>query len=74
MANPLLYKGKKFDFRSYMFIGCMSPFVVYFNEGYVRVSLSEYTLENFGTPEGKVTHLTNNSVQKKHPEYNSLKE
>jgi len=38
------------------------------------VSLSDYTLENFGTPEGKITHLTNNSVQKKHPDYNALKE
>jgi len=62
MPNPLLYKGKKFDFRSYMYIACMNPFVVFFNEGYVRCSLSDYTLDNFGTPEGKITHLTNNSV------------
>ena len=73
MENPLLIKGKKFDFRSYMLISCVKPFVTFFNEGYVRLSLNDYNMEDFDSKEGKITHLTNNSVQKKHPDYKQLK-
>ena len=76
MTNPLLFKGKKFDFRSYMFISCMNPFIVHFNPGYVRVSLEDFTMDNFSdnTVLSKATHLTNNSIQKKHPAYIPKKE
>ena len=50
----------------------MKPYLVLYNHGYVRLSLNPYTTENFEND--KITHLTNNSVQKNHPEYKSLKE
>jgi len=73
-SKPCLYKGKKFDIRSYMVINCTKPYLVTFNEGYCRISLNDYTLDDFNTKEGKITHMTNNSVQKKHPEYKTRKE
>jgi len=72
--KPLLYKGKKFDLRVYMIIICTKPYFVVYNEGYCRISLHEYNLEDFNTKEGKITHMTNASVQKKHPDYKEKKE
>lgn len=72
--KPLLYKGKKFDLRVYMLISCTKPYLVLYNDGYCRISLNDYNLDDFNTKEGKITHMTNNSVQKKHPEYKERKE
>ena len=73
IEKPLLYKGKKFDIRCFMYIACSKPFLVLFNEGYLRCSLNDYSLETFGSQE-KMTHITNQSVQKKHPQYKELKD
>lgn len=73
IERPLLYKSKKFDIRCFMYIACTKPYLVLFNEGYVRCSLNDYNLENFNA-DTKMTHLTNVSVQKKHPQYKELKE
>ena len=72
--TPCLYKKKKFDLRVYMMICCTKPYLVLFNHGYCRISLNEFNLEDYNTKEGKITHMTNNSVQKKHPEYKDRKE
>ncbi|TNV82392.1 hypothetical protein FGO68_gene174 [Halteria grandinella] len=69
--NPLLVDGRKFDIRAYMLIVCMKPYLVLYHPGYVRLSLNPYTSTSFTD---KMTHLTNNSVQKNHPDYKSLKE
>lgn len=67
----MLYKGKKFDIRSYMLIGSTKPFIAFFKPGYVRLSLEKYDVNVFeNTQESKFIHLTNQAVQKKHPEYN----
>lgn len=50
----------------------MKPYLVLYNPGYVRLSLNPYSMENFS--KDKLTHLTNNSVQKNHPDYKNLKE
>lgn len=57
-----------------MLIACSKPYLVLYNEGYCRISLNDFNLEDFNTKEGKITHMTNNSVQKKHPEYKDRKE
>jgi hypothetical protein len=38
----------------------MKPYSVLFNPGYVRLSLNDYTIDDF--EKNKITHLTNNSV------------
>ncbi len=60
LETPLLIEGRKFDIRAYMVIQCMKPYLVLYNSGYVRLSLNQYTTENF--EKDKITHLTNNSV------------
>lgn len=72
IENPLLIDGRKFDIRAYMIVVCMKPYLVLYQAGYVRMSLNTYTTENFA--KDKITHLTNNSVQKNHPDYKNLKE
>lgn len=72
IENPLLIDGRKFDLRVYMIVVCMKPYLVLYQPGYVRMSLNPYTTENFA--KDKITHLTNNSVQKNHPDYKNLKE
>ncbi len=72
IENPLLIDGRKFDIRAYMIVVCMKPYLVLYQPGYVRMSLNPYTTENFA--KDKITHLTNNSVQKNHPNYKELKE
>jgi tubulin--tyrosine ligase like protein 10 len=72
IENPLLIDGRKFDIRAYMIVVCMKPYLVLYQPGYVRMSLNTYTTENFA--KDKITHLTNNSVQKNHPDYKNLKE
>ncbi|XP_038602973.1 inactive polyglycylase TTLL10 isoform X3 [Tachyglossus aculeatus] len=70
IQNPLLVDGRKFDVRSYLLIACAAPFVVLFSHGYVRLTLSPYD------PLSKdlTSHLTNQSMQKKHPLYQLRKE
>lgn len=40
--NPLLLEGRKFDFRVFMLIASANPTIVYYHDGYLRMSLHEY--------------------------------
>jgi len=43
VPNPLLLdKNNKFDFRMYMLIASSNPMIVYYHDGFLRVSLHEY--------------------------------
>lgn len=43
IANPLLLdKNNKFDFRVYMLIASVDPLIVYYHDGFLRVSLQTY--------------------------------
>lgn len=43
ISNPLLLdKQNKFDFRIYMLIASVNPLIVYYHDGFLRVSLSTY--------------------------------
>lgn len=77
--------GRKFDIRCFMVILCSKPFFVFGAAGYARVSLSPYTMVNFGKKtineaSGKLsslptrlTHETKISVQRKHPDFRDSK-
>ena len=85
IEDPLLIDNKKFDIRVLMVIVCCKPYFVYAHPGYVRKSLNDYSTESFAKTEtsedgkksdwqSRYTHLTNLSIQKKHPEYDARKE
>lgn len=76
MENPCLFKGKKFDMRSFMVVICAKPWFVFAHPGYTRVSLEEFTTKDFGekTQEARIRHLTNLSIQKKSPKFKEHKD
>ena len=55
IQNPLLVEGHKFDFRIYAMIASSNPLIVYYHDGFLRVSLFEYDV----TSKEKGMHLTN---------------
>ena len=67
LDRPFLYQNRKFDLRHYMLItnmyGIMRAY--WYQEGYIRTSAYPFDIDNF-EPE---IQLTNDSIQKKYPEY-----
>ena len=60
--------------RVYCLIARTEPkSIVYFHEGYVRLSIENFTLAE-DKLENNFIHLTNAAIQKKHPEYGARKE
>lgn len=43
IADPLLLEGHKFDFRIYMLIASTNPLIVYYHDGFLRLSLHFYS-------------------------------
>lgn len=70
LREPLLLQGRKFDMRVYALVACTDPLVVHFHTGYARLSIEQYTPEI--TPTNRCVHLTNASVQKRHPRYQEV--
>jgi len=44
--NPLLLQNHKFDFRMYMLIASTNPFMAYYHDGFLRVSLVDYDVDS----------------------------
>lgn len=40
--------GRKFDLRAFMVILCCKPYFVFASPAFARVSLQDFTMENFG--------------------------
>lgn len=61
IKNPLLINKRKFDIRVYGMLvthyGVMRGY--FFEDGYLRTSSKEFTLENFNN---KFIHLTNDAI------------
>jgi len=61
VTNPLLLdKNNKFDFRVYMLVASTNPMMVYYHDGFLRVSLEFY--DKFS--HNKDVHLTNTHLAK----------
>lgn len=65
ISSPLLLNGRKFDIRVYLLVGSSRPYNVFFHSGYLRLAVNTYDNES----DDLTTHLTNQYVQKKHPNY-----
>lgn len=59
--NPLLLDGFKFDFRQYMLIASVDPLIIYYHDGFLRVSLFPYSNKKID----RKAHLTNTELAKK---------
>ncbi|NXY49677.1 TTL10 polyglycylase, partial [Ceuthmochares aereus] len=70
IEKPLLLEGKKFDVRSYLLIACTAPYVLFFAQGYVRLTCVNYDVAS----DDLTVHLTNQSMQRKNSLYNQLKD
>ncbi|CAK8697990.1 uncharacterized protein LOC143449276 [Clavelina lepadiformis] len=70
VTNPLLLEGRKFDVRNYFLIACTNPLVVFYRDGYCRLTCMPY--DHYSTD--LTGHLTNQFMQKKSPLYEELKE
>ncbi|XP_068514782.1 inactive polyglycylase TTLL10 [Anas acuta] len=68
--QPLLLEGKKFDVRSYLLIACTAPYVLFFAQGYVRLTCTNYDAMS----DDLTVHLTNQYMQKKNSLYSQLKD
>lgn len=53
--QPLLLEGKKFDVRSFLLIACTAPYVLFFAQGYVRLTCVNYDVAS----DDLTVHLTN---------------
>jgi len=61
IPNPLLLDGHKFDFRIYMLIASTNPLILYYHDGFLRLSLHKYDPSS----KEKGVHLTNTDISKK---------
>jgi len=63
IENPLCYKRKKIDIRQWVVVAGWNPLtILFYDECYIRISSSDFTLSNI---KNRFIHLTNNSVNKK---------
>ncbi|CAD8072925.1 unnamed protein product [Paramecium primaurelia] len=65
LETPLLYNGRKFDFRIWVLIDHTCKYY-FFKEGYLRLASEHFDINNL---KSLFIHLTNNAVQKNHPHY-----
>lgn len=42
ISNPLVIDDRKFDFRIYMLVASTNPLIVYYHDGFLRISLTKY--------------------------------
>ncbi|KAM8990239.1 LOW QUALITY PROTEIN: inactive polyglycylase TTLL10 [Ara ararauna] len=70
IQQPLLLEGKKFDVRSYLLIACKAPYLLFFAQGYVRLTCVNYDAAS----DDLTVRLTNQYMQTKNSLYSQLKD
>ncbi|KRX02828.1 hypothetical protein PPERSA_04031 [Pseudocohnilembus persalinus] len=75
LSNPLLKDGKKVDFRTFVLVASLDPFVVLYQDGFVKQCVEKYdtNVGNFNKQEA-FKHISNISYQKYHPDYEKNKD
>jgi hypothetical protein len=61
ITNPLLLNGKKMEIRTYWFIGCLDPFLIFYYDGTVRLTTRDYKTDDWSDP---LIHITNTKQQR----------
>lgn len=60
IPDPLLVKGRKFDFRIYMLIASVDPLIILYHDGFLRVSMAQYDQ----SAKDSGAHITNTALVK----------
>lgn len=69
IEKPLIILNRKFDIRQWILITDWNPLTIWiYDECYLRFTAEEYDPKDL---ENKMSHLTNNSIQKKGENYNN---
>ncbi|KRX04585.1 hypothetical protein PPERSA_04400 [Pseudocohnilembus persalinus] len=72
--EPALINGHKFDVRVFILIANVKPLVVLYHPGYCRQAIFPYKKISDNSDISKIAHLTNQGIQKTHPDYQKLRE
>lgn len=64
LKNPLLVEKRKFDVRGFVLIASTNPYILFYHEGYLRLSVEEF--DPLG---GSSVHLTNSHIQTRSKHY-----
>lgn len=59
LSNLLLVEGRKFDVRAFVLIAGTSPYILFYHEGYLRLSMVKFDSKEGGNS----VHLTNSHIQ-----------
>ena len=57
ICNELSYEGRKFDLRVFFLVASVNPLIVFYHEGYLRVSPRKYDTSTFGSTRDHLTNL-----------------
>ena len=64
IENLCLLEGRKFDVRAFVLIANTQPYILFYRDGYLRVSLKAYDRKA-----SYEAHLTNTCIQSKQPDF-----
>jgi len=61
IIDPLLLEGKKMEIRTYWIIASVEPFLIFYHDGTVRLTTTDYEENDWTNP---LIHITNTKQQK----------